>query len=188
MGRPDAAGHDNRSILERFTLLSILLPFVTLLLALAACGGNTGAEPAPPLIHYGEDICEFCGMIISDERYAAGYITEDGQQRIFDDVGGMFQTYLQRQETVRAFFVHDYEDTNWIRAETAYYVLSEDLPTPMLFGLAACATAEKAEALAAEGGGQVMTFAEVLAHYQESSSATAADGEQHREHTAHDQE
>jgi copper chaperone NosL len=161
--------------------ISVILLSVTLLLVLIACGGQTSAEPAPPVIHYGEDICEFCGMIISEERYAAGYITGDGEERIFDDLGGMFQAHLQKQEEVAAFFVHDYEDTAWIRAETAYYVLSQELPTPMLSGLAACASSEKAEALAAEFDGEILTFDEVLAHYRENSPMAAEAGEHHHD-------
>lgn len=163
--------------------LSILLLLASLLV-ITACGNESSAEPAPPVIHYGADICEFCGMIISDERYAAGYITEDGQERIFDDLAGMFVAHLEKQEDVRAFFVHDYEDSNWIRAETAYYVLSEELPTPMLFGLAACSSSEKAEKLANDVGGQVLSFADVLVHYQENPPmATMGGADQTQPHS-----
>jgi copper chaperone NosL len=153
--------------------LSILWLFIT------ACGRAASSEPAPPVIHYGEDICEFCGMIISDERYAAGYLTQDGEERIFDDIGGMFAAYLQKQEEATAFFVHDYEDTTWIRAETAHYVFSEELPTPMRHGLAACATPARAQALAAEFSGSVLTFDEVMAHYRQKLSMA---GEHERPH------
>jgi copper chaperone NosL len=135
-------------------------------LFLTACANNASAEPTPPTIHYGEDVCEFCNMIISDERYAAGYITEDGQQHIFDDIGNMFRNHLQKSDKVTAFFVHNYENKSWIRAEKAAYVQSSQLTTPMLSGLAALESPEKAQVLAAELQGHVMTFAEVLAYYQ----------------------
>jgi len=143
------------------TALSLLI-----FLLLTACANNASAEPTPPTIHYGEDMCEFCNMIISDERYAAGYITEDGQQHIFDDIGNMFRNHLQKSDQVTAFFVHNYENKNWIRAEKAAYVQSSQLSTPMLSGLAAFDSPEKAQILAAELQGHVMTFAEVLAYYQ----------------------
>jgi copper chaperone NosL len=166
----------------KYVSLSIISLVAVLLLVISACANNTAAEPAPPLIHYGEDVCEFCGMIISDERYAAGYITQDGQEKIFDDMGGMFQYHLQNQDEVVAFFVHDYEDTAWIRAETAHYVMSKELPTPMLHGLVACDSPEKAQALAKEVSGSVFTFNEVLTYYQEKSSIAKDDGNhQHRQ-------
>ncbi len=153
-------------------LIVAVFGLTVLLLVLSACGAQEGAAPRPPEIYYGEDICEFCGMIISEERYAAAYLTEDGREHIFDDISGMVQAHLQAQAgpPVTAFFVHDYEDGRWIRAETAHYVLSEDLPTPMLSGLAALATIEQAEALAAERDGQLLTFEELLSHYQQAAS------------------
>lgn len=174
-----------RPILAHRALLGILLGVAALLLTVTACGSKISAEPVPPVIHYGQDICEFCGMIISDERYAAGYITHDGQERIFDDVGGMFQAYLQRQDEVMAFFVHDYQEKTWIRAETAYYVLSEELPTPMLFGLTALDSLEKADALAVETEGRVLTFDQVLAHYRENSPVAATNGPAEPPHHDH---
>ena len=151
-----------------------------LLLTLTACASQVKAGPTPPTIHYGEDVCEFCGMIISDERYAAGYITQDGQQHIFDDIGDMFQAHLAKQDEVIAFFVNDYERKSWLRAETAAYVRSNDLTTPMLSGLAACATTEEAKALAETVQGEVLTFEELLVYYQAKPAAAAERGSQHQ--------
>jgi copper chaperone NosL len=148
-----------------------------LLLALTACGSEASADPTPPTIHYGEDICEFCGMIVSEERYAAGYITPAGETRIFDDIGDMVQAHLQDQEEeAAALFVHDYNDHTWIRAETAHYLHSPNLPTPMLSGLAAFPTAAEANSLADELGGQILTFDELLSHYGETLPSPAFSG------------
>jgi len=171
-------------VVRIFQRLAVLTLFpIVLLLLLAGCNQTTGTEPTPPEIHYGEDMCEFCGMIISEERFAAGYIGVDGQEHIFDDLAGMFQAHLQEQDVkaVAAFFVHDYEDKSWIRAETAHYVLSQELPTPMLSGLAAFASADQAATLAAEVDGQVLSFDEVMAHFQERASmgAKAQPGHDH---------
>jgi copper chaperone NosL len=155
--------------------------FFILLLAVTACGNAAEAAPVPPEIHYGQELCEFCGMIISDPRYAAGYLTADGEDHLFDDIGNMVQSHLQKQDEVRAFFVHDYEEQRWIRAETAHYVLSPKLVTPMLHGLAAHTTAEKAEALAAELDGKLLTFDELLAHYKAKVAAVPEDHSQ-RQH------
>lgn len=141
---------------------------VVLFLALfgAACSGPANGEPTPPIIHYSEDICEFCGMIVSEERYAAGYLTEDGQEHIFDDIGDMIQAHLNTSPAVTAAFVHDHDNHTWIRAESAYFMMSQDLPTPMLSGLAAFASAEAAQEMAARRDGQVLTFQELLQYYR----------------------
>ena len=143
--------------------LFILLIIVSLL---AACGDNANASPSPPKIHYGEDICEFCGMIVSEERFAGGYTTSDGQEYIFDDIGDMVQAYLQNGDNVAAAFVHDYNDHTWIKAETAYYVQNKDFPTPMLSGIVAFARQEQANGFADEQGGKVFNFEEMLAEYR----------------------
>jgi copper chaperone NosL len=142
---------------------TIALFAIFLLLALTACSANANAEPAPPTIHYGEDVCEFCGMIISEEGFAAAYITPDGHGHTFDDIGDMVKARREMQEEVTAFFVHDYQSKDWIRAETAHFVQSDSLTTPMLSGLAAFAWPEQADAFAAEVGGTTLTFEELLA-------------------------
>jgi copper chaperone NosL len=146
--------------------ITILL-LIILLLFTTACSTAASAEPAPPAIHYGEDVCEFCGMIVSEESFAAAYITADGHGYTFDDIGDMVKAHLDMQEDVTAFFVHDYERRDWIRAETAHFVLSENLPTPMLSGLAAFSSMETAGAFAKEIGGVVLTFDELLNFYRE---------------------
>ena len=83
--------------------------------------------------------------------YTQGNFVESG--RFFDKM----------QEEVTAFFVHDYESREWIRAETAHFVLSDSLTTPMLSGLAAFASIEQADAFATEVGGKMLTFEELLA-------------------------
>jgi copper chaperone NosL len=158
---------------------------VVLAMALTACAGAADAEPTPPTIHYGEDLCELCNMIISEERHAAAYLTDDGHGHAFDDIGDMLRAHLEMQEEATAFFVHDYEDRAWIRAEKAHYVLSENLTTPMASGLAAFSAPEEAQALAAELQGQVLTFDELKTHYQDMSAMTmGGGGEPH----PHDQE
>jgi copper chaperone NosL len=157
----------------------MLLLAIMLLFMLTACGGQASAEPEPPTIHYGEDICEFCGMIVSEERYAAGYISADGQQHVFDDIGDMVQHYLATGEDVTAFFVHDQASRTWIRAETATYTLSADLPTPMLSGLAAFPSRDEAAGFAAEWGGEILTFDELLTYYRENPPTTMHHADSH---------
>jgi copper chaperone NosL len=151
-----------------------------LFLALTACGKTTTDDPTPPTIHYGEDVCEFCGMITSESRFAAAYVSDDGHGHIFDDIGDMVQAHLNMQEEVVAFFVHAYEDENWMRAETAYYTLSDRLTTPMASGLAAFASVEQAAALADELDGQVLTFDELMTHYQENLPAAQQSNSAHQ--------
>lgn len=139
---------------------------VGILLVLAACRAPAVDPARPPAIRYGEDICDRCGMIISDERFAAGLVveTEPGRydQRIFDDIGGMFAYMAEEGDAlpIVAAYVHDYGNKEWIRAEDARFVQAADLHSPMGFGLAAFALENDAAAQAAAWQGQVLTFAQ----------------------------
>lgn len=146
-----------------------------LTLAIVAIGAGTwltagcGAPPdplAPPEIVYGEDVCDACGMIISDERFAAATIvtSPDGEPepRKFDDIGEMFEYHAEHAEVpVQRWYVHDHASMAWIQADQATFVRAESLSTPMGFGVAAFADAAAAEAFAADVGGTVATFAEL---------------------------
>ena len=40
-------------------------------LALAGCSPRQAGEPQPPEIVYGRDVCDRCGMIMDEPRFAA---------------------------------------------------------------------------------------------------------------------
>ncbi|MEZ4676418.1 MAG: hypothetical protein R2932_19510 [Caldilineaceae bacterium] len=73
--------------------LGTILIVGILLIVLVACGGATVTPDMPPEILYGEDVCDQCNMIISDERFAAGLVVElepgEFEHRIFDDIGDL---------------------------------------------------------------------------------------------------
>lgn len=111
-------------------------------------------------------MCSDCGMIINDPRFAASYAAEQGegayQTFIFDDIGDMLH-HMQENLTLTGagWWVHDYESEEWIDATSAWFVVSEGIKTPMNHGVAAFATQEAAEALAAEVDGQVLDWDKV---------------------------
>ena len=73
---------------KRYLLLGAL---VLLTLAWGCAEGSTII--APPEIRYGEDLCTECNMVISDPRFAAGYVYEVSEGRYrslaFDDIGDL---------------------------------------------------------------------------------------------------
>lgn len=143
------------------TLMSAL--FIVLL---TACSGTTITPDTPPEIVYGEDVCDQCGMIISDERFAASVVIETApsefEHRIFDDIGGMFEFVMENNDIeIASYYVHDYSSREWLDARDAYFVKSDGLLTPMSFGLVACAQQVDAEVLAREWNGDVLTFTEL---------------------------
>lgn len=141
-------------------LIGALLSLALAALILVACGSTVDLDQ-PPDIVYGEDICQRCSMIINEARYAAAYVTEDGQARRFDDIGGMVAYTAEVADDVAVFWVHDFDSEEWLKAEEAHYVMGDHI-TPMGFGTIAFAQRDRAEAWAAEQGGMVMTFADLL--------------------------
>lgn len=136
---------------------ALLLGLATVLLV--ACGSEVDFDQ-PPDIVYGEDVCERCSMIINEARYAAAYVTEDGEAHRFDDIGGMLAHDKTVAEDVVVFWVHDFDSEEWLKAEEAHYVKGDHI-TPMGFGILAFTDRERAEAWAAEHGGMVMSFDEL---------------------------
>jgi len=116
---------------------------------------------APPEIIYGRDVCDRCGMIIEDARFAAAYMTTGGDARIFDDIGDMLVHQADEKDEVYAYWVHDYETEAWLRAETAHFVLTNEIHTPMGYGLLAFADSGRATAVAVRNNGRLLTFPEL---------------------------
>ena len=138
--------------------------FLVLSLTIVGCASAAPLDQ-PPDIRYGEDICDQCGMIISEARFAAAYVTSQGEVRRFDDIGGMLRFHLERSEDVAVFWVHDYETEAWVRADQATFVMDEELYTPMGFGIVAFSEPQRAQRLAAERQGRLFTFEELMAYF-----------------------
>ena len=134
-------------------------------LLLSACSPKS-AEPQPPGIAYGQDTCDACGMIISDAKFAAATLLTGGEALKFDDIGEMVTYHMDHPEAqVKAWFVHDYKSEAWIRGETAFFVSSDQLQTPMGGGVAAFEKKDDAEAFAAEKSGKVLTLDELRVEF-----------------------
>jgi copper chaperone NosL len=127
---------------------------------LASCG-STVEPDQPPEIVYGEDVCDQCGMIISDPRFAAATIVDTGrlEARRFDDISDMFAYHRTHHDLpVRSWWVHDYETEEWLDAVEAIYVRSPEIRSPMAGGVVAFATEAQATAFATTVGGEILGF------------------------------
>lgn len=105
-----------------------------LLIVSCRSGGNLDQ---PPIIRYGEDPCDECFMLINEARFAAGYVTNDGQSRRFDDIGCLLIYHQKHQEKVVHFWVTDFKTHTWVNANNAFFVRSDSIQTPMGFGIIA---------------------------------------------------
>lgn len=136
--------------------------WLPLQISLLAAGCQRGGSLEPPEIHYGQDLCAGCSMIISEERFACAYLTENPEtgyeSYAFDDIGCLFQRVEEGGHRPVAWYVKDYEGAGWIDARTAHFVRSAEIRSPMGSGVAATATADGAGELGERFGAEVITF------------------------------
>jgi len=120
-------------------------------------------------------------MIISDERFAAGAVLKlaDGtvEKQAYDDIGCLID-FLQESPDVTplAMYGRDYETRAWIPAETAAYLHSPLIKSPMASELMVCRSPAAAEQHQREFPGQIVTFAELRRRAATQAAASSAPG------------
>lgn len=132
---------------------------IATLVVLASCQKKT----AEPVTIEASDMCSFCRMSISEKRYAAEFVDNDGQPFKFDDIGCM-ANYLKQKKSntaIAATFVMDFDRLEWVKAENAFYVRSSDFKTPMNGGIVAFNDQSSAETAAIKYKGAILRFADV---------------------------
>jgi copper chaperone NosL len=120
-------------------------------LMLAAC--RAAAPGDIPKIVFGRDACAHCGMIVSEARFASGYVDASGKSVIFDDVGELVAEAAEDPAISKAAFVPDAEDAELVRAESAFFVRIPSVATPMGTGVSAFKDRARAEAFSRSRGG-----------------------------------
>lgn len=147
---------------------SLLLSAVLGAWLVSSCGtaDASGAIP-PPKFVFGEDLCDVCSMIISEQRFAGAIGLRTGKRVkhvLFDDIGEMFAYALPPHDAAQ-YFVHDLETAACIPAESAFFLRSKALRTPMGTGVAAFANEAQRDATLAQFPGDKVTL-EDLRHAQ----------------------
>lgn len=102
-------------------------------------------------------------MIVSEERYAAGYTDEDGLPVAFDDIGCMVRFVKEKGAPPQVLWVADYNSGEWIRATSAWFVQSNNLITPMGSGIVAVSSELTARELATSRSGTILAFGKLSA-------------------------
>lgn len=142
--------------------------------AVVAAGGGWMLLPGEeklgvvPNIKLGKEACFHCGMIISDERFAAARRQSETKELHFDDIGCLISSSRKLASTVSVtYFVHELEGDGWIDGPTAGYVTAPNVKSPMGYGLGAFKTAETAKVFAERYSGKTTTWTELIATLEE---------------------
>lgn len=104
-------------------------------------------------------------MAISQTEYAAELIDPEAQRVLkFDDIGCMAQFFRARnlhREGIY-FFVRDYGGRGWLKGDSARYVQSDRIPSPMASGLIAVSDGQEAQKYATKFNGKALRFSDIL--------------------------
>ena len=114
-------------------------------------------------IEYGKDACHFCKMNIVDKQHAAEIVTKKGKAFKYDAIECMMADIKERNESdIALFLMTDYSSPGkLVDATSAYYIISENLPSPMGANLTGFANKETAERTLKEKGGTLYTWDEL---------------------------
>ena len=120
-------------------------------------------------IDYNHDECAYCKMKISDPKFGAELVTTKGKIYKFDSAECLLWDYIKNVDREHKFLmVTDYQNPyQFIDAEKATYMISEQQPSPMGGGLSAYDDKELALLAASSKAGKTLTWEELLSEYKE---------------------
>jgi len=125
---------------------------------LAGCGPR-GPRP----IALGAESCGHCHMTIADPRFTAEAISTTGKITAFDDVGCLAAWLGESSAPVASTWVTSFVDRhNWLSADSAVYLRTDSLRTPMASGLIALRPGHEADSVRSVMGGSLLSWREVL--------------------------
>lgn len=102
--------------------MKLLLLALTFLLVLACQDASSAVDPV-----WGKQACASCSMLVSDRRYAAELVTDDGTRFFFDDPGCMATWLREGRGHGRHMWVRS-EAGSWIDARTARFASNQSSP------------------------------------------------------------
>lgn len=130
-------------------------------LLLAVMGCQADQKPQPIEAH---DVCASCKMAISETRYAAQVVDKEGSAHKFDDIGCMLRYRREHKLPQARIYVMDYVDRQWLEAESAVFLRSGAIASPMASGLAAFRDRVAAQQFLKGSSGQITSFSDLTSN------------------------
>lgn len=131
-------------------------------MTLASC--DEAPTDGPPTVRLAHDLCAECNMIISDERWATATIVEGTrgpESRLFDDFSCQVRyEHTHPELAIIARWSHDHATLEWIPTESAVFLVSDSIVSPMGSGMAAFMSVNFAASPLNSVSAKKLTFAE----------------------------
>lgn len=119
-------------------------------------------EPKP--IIYGSDACDFCKMNIVDQIHGAEIVTDKGKVYKFDAIECMidFKNEMSKEQPQLFLTNHYHTPKELIFADSATFLISHNLPSPMGEFITAFKSKSAAEEAQKELDGKIYSWDELL--------------------------
>ncbi len=136
-------------------------------LCLSVCCFLLGCSVKPEPIQFGKESCHFCKMTIVDQQHAAQLVTKKGKQYKYDAIECMLNDLSESKnsEAIEIFLVSNYGESNMTNAESATYLISKKIKSPMGAFLSAFQSRENANNTRNEAGGELYSWPEIKVKY-----------------------
>lgn len=133
----------------------------------------SSCKVGPVPIDYGKDMCHYCWMTIVDKGHAAELVSQTGKAFKFDAIECMINHLGDEPDAVFELnLVNTLDgDGSLIDAETATYLRSEQIPSPMGAYLSAFDTEQEAQLVQRDHGGDIYSWTELLEAFDEIDAA-----------------
>ncbi len=120
----------------------------------------------PKEIKYGYDHCYNCDMTVVDKTHAAEYVTKKGRSYVFDAIECLIWKLNEEknEEGMAYILIADYNNPgSLIEAQSATFLISEKIKSPMGSNLSAFSSKETAQKTADEMGGKLYNWNQIKA-------------------------
>ncbi|MBT8380340.1 MAG: nitrous oxide reductase accessory protein NosL [Ignavibacteria bacterium] len=146
--------------MTRSKIISSTLFLVLTIILFVSCG----SEPEP--INYGHDECEYCRMLITDNKYGAELITKKGKIYKYDSIECLINYSLVENllgDNEVTMLVDDFSNPgNFTDARTSSYLHNDNFRSPMGLNVMAFSTEEQRSNFAKENAGSKLSWIEVI--------------------------
>lgn len=116
----------------------------------------------PQAIAFGKDLCDECRMTIMDPKFGGEIVTKKGKVFKFDDAHCLVRFSksgkIKEGDIKQTVFLNYGKETEFLNAQTAQFVVSPVLKSPMNSNTAAFADQASAESKAGEVSGKVLDW------------------------------
>lgn len=135
--------------------------FVGFILLMVSCNSN------PEPIEYGQDKCDFCEMTIVEKAFAGELVTGKGKVHKFDAIECLVhskQDHFKDTELTHELIMDFGNPGAFTKASEAWYLVSEEIKSPMGAHLAGFKEKSEAEETQKELGGKIYSWTEIQEH------------------------